>query len=134
MICLMDGNILSALVIDTHVHHSDAHAWFALHRGKFATCSITQGTLLRVHMTMAADKSAQAAWETLAAIVHHPRHLFWDNGFSYTMVPHKHLQGPRQVTDAWLAELARRRKGKLVTFDSALAVLHPDVAVLLSHA
>ena len=131
MTCLTDGNILAALAIDTHVHHRDAHRWFASHRGKFATCSVTQGTLLRVHMIMAEDKSAVAAWNTLTAITHHPRHLFWDNGFSYTAVPHKHLQGPKQVTDAWLAELARRRKGKLVTFDSALAAMHPDVALLL---
>jgi predicted nucleic acid-binding protein len=41
------------------------------------------------------------------------------------------LQGPSQATDAWLAELARRRKGKLATFDQALVALHRDVAVLV---
>jgi predicted nucleic acid-binding protein len=41
------------------------------------------------------------------------------------------LQGSNQVTDAWLAELARRRKGRLATLDSALAALHSDVAFLL---
>ena len=42
-------------------------------------------------------------------------------------VPHGHLQGNAQVTDAWLAELARQRKGRLATLDSGLAALHGDV-------
>jgi predicted nucleic acid-binding protein len=39
--------------------------------------------------------------------------------------------GHRQVTDAYLAQLARRRKGQLATLDSGLAHLHNDVAVLI---
>ena len=35
------------------------------------------------------------------------------------------------VTDAWLTELARQRKGRLATMDVALALLHPDVTMLL---
>ena len=101
------------------------------HHDLFATCCITQGTLLRVHMQMAEDHSAAAAWSSLEGAIVHPRHVFWDDGFSYRSVPHRHLQGPKQVTDAWLAELARRRKGKLATFDRALAMLHRDVAVLI---
>ncbi|MDT5196157.1 MAG: uncharacterized protein QOH20_2911, partial [Mycobacterium sp.] len=37
----------------------------------------------------------------------------------------------RQVTDAYLAQLARSRGGQLVTLDSGLAHLHGDVAVLV---
>jgi hypothetical protein len=51
--------------------------------------------------------------------------------FSYLNVPHRLLQGASQVTDAWLAELARQRKGKLATFDQALVALHRDVAELV---
>jgi hypothetical protein len=40
--------------------------------------------------------------------------------------------GHRQVTDAYLAALARRRQGRLATLDKGLAALHPDVAELLS--
>ena len=39
--------------------------------------------------------------------------------------------GHRQVTDAYLAELARRHRGRLVTLDAGLAAVHPDVAELL---
>ena len=58
-------------------------------------------------------------------------HEFWDNGFTYSAVPHATLAGPAQVTDAWLAELARRRNGRLATMDAAFATAHPDVAVLV---
>ena len=39
--------------------------------------------------------------------------------------------GHRQVTDAYLAQLARRNDGQLATLDAGLAHLHLDVAVLV---
>jgi toxin-antitoxin system PIN domain toxin len=129
---LVDGNVLTALVLDGHVHHSQVARWFnALRDRRFATCLVTQGTLLRVHMAYAEDRSAAAAWRTLAAVEKHPRHEYWDDGFGYSVVPHRHLQGPKQVTDAWLAELARRRQGRLATLDRNLTALHRDVADLV---
>ncbi len=41
------------------------------------------------------------------------------------------IRGHRQVTDAWLVELARRRGGRLATLDASLATLHPDTVVLI---
>ena len=131
MTWLLDGNVLAALLIDTHVHHASCRAWFESHGDHFATCAMTQGTLLRVHMIMARDNRAAAAWQTLRAVEAHERHVFWNDGFSFSAVPHGRLQGSKQVTDAWLAELARHRKGKLATLDSALAALHADVAMLV---
>lgn len=40
--------------------------------------------------------------------------------------------GHRQVTDAYLAGLARHRSAQLATFDQGLVALHPDVTVLLA--
>jgi toxin-antitoxin system PIN domain toxin len=131
MTWLLDGNVLAALMINTHLHHRAARRWLDAHSEPFATCAISQGTLLRVHMTMAADHSAAAAWRTLAAVEAHPRHVFWGDGFGYRHVPHRHLQGAKQVTDAWLAHVARRRKGKVATFDPAFALLHDDVVVAI---
>ncbi len=132
MTWLLDGNLLVALRIDTHIGHDAAQRWFSRYRrDRFATCPVTQGTLLRVHMRLALDDSIDAAWEALREINEHPRHEFWADNFSYLDVPHRLLQGPSQITDAWLAELARRRKGKLGTFDQALVALHRDVAVLV---
>jgi uncharacterized protein len=132
MTWLCDGNFLIALRIDTHIFHEAAHRWFNQHlRDRFATCPITQGTLLRTHMRFALDQSTEAAWNALDEITKHPRHEFWNDNFSYSEVAHGLLHGPNQVTDAWLAELTRRRSGKLATFDRALATLHSDVAVLI---
>ena len=132
MTWLLDGNVLVALVIDSHVHHDRAHGWFAtLAQDRFATCPLTQGTLLRVHMRSAANRGAAAAWRALKAVAAHPRHDWWDDALSFLDVPHRQLQGSAQVTDAWLAELARRRGGRLATLDSGLARLHSDVALLL---
>ena len=131
MTWLLDGNALVALLMGTHVHHGAAREWFASHSDPFATCCVTQGTLLRLHMQFASDHSAAAAWSTLKQVETHARHQFWEDAFSYVGVPHRHLQGAKQVTDAWLAELTRRRGGRLLTFDGGLALLHGDVATAL---
>ena len=132
MTWLLDGNVLVALRLDSHIHHDRVHRWFStLKRDRFATCVLTQGTLLRVHMKTAVDGSAAAAWQALIEIAAHPRHEWWGDSLSFLKVPHRHLQGSAQVTDAWLAQLARTRKGGLATLDSGLAALHQDVAILL---
>ena len=132
MTWLLDGNVLVALRVDSHLHYDRVHRWFAtLKRDRFATCVFTQGTLLRVHMKTAADTSAAAAWQALREVAAHPKHEWWDDSLNFLNVPHRHLQGSAQVTDAWLAELARQRKGRLATLDSGLAALHEDVAILL---
>ena len=132
MTWLLDGNVMVALVVDSHLHHDRAHRWFAtLVRDRFATCPFTQGTLLRVHMRTAADRSAAAAWHALRGLAGHANHDWWDDSLDFLDVPHRNLQGSAQVTDAWLAELARRRGGRLATLDSALVALHGDVATLL---
>ena len=132
MTWLLDGNVLVALRIDSHVHHDRVHRWFAaLGQDRFATCVLTQGTLLRLHMKAAVDRGAAAAWEALKEVSAHPKHEWWGDSLNFLKVPHRHLQGSTQVTDAWLAEIARRRKARLATLDSGFAVLHSDVAVLL---
>lgn len=132
MTWLLDGNVLVALRIDSHVHHERVHRWFAtLKHDRFATCVLTQGTLLRLHMKAATDPSAGAAWTALKETASHPKHEWWGDGLDFLKVPHRHLQGSAQVSDAWLAELARQRNGRIATLDSAFAALHSDVAVLI---
>ena len=58
-------------------------------------------------------------------------HVFWNDGFSYREVRFANLMGSKQITDAWLAELARRHSAQLATLDTALASLHSDVAFLI---
>jgi len=125
---LLDGNVLVALCLVGHAHHHRVRRWFTTSCETFATCSVTQGTLLRMHMRFAVETSAAAAWRTLDRITSHAKHVYWAQDLPYSEVPHRHLQGSKQVTDAWLAELSRRCDGRLVTLDAALASLHSDVA------
>jgi toxin-antitoxin system PIN domain toxin len=129
---LLDGNVLVALLISTHPHHRRAERWLISQKKcHFATCAVTEGTLLRLHMQLALDASAQAAWSALASVRSHPRHLYWEDGFSYSEISPTRLTGHRQVTDAWLAELAQRRKGRVATLDDAFSVLYKDRVVLI---
>ncbi|MBI2149084.1 MAG: aldo/keto reductase [Acidobacteria bacterium] len=85
----------------------------------------------RIAPKTAADNSAAAAWNALKNVTAHPKHEWWGDELSFLNVPHRHLQGGAQVTDAWIAELARTRKGRLATLDSGFAAPHMDVAFLL---
>jgi len=128
---LLDGNLLVAIAIDTHEFHQRAQRWFDSQLEPFATCAVTEGTLLRLHMKLAQDTSAAAAWSVLEVIHAMRDHVFWNDGFSYNEVAFAHLTGSKQVTDAWLAELARRHSAQLATLDVSLAALHSDVAFLI---
>lgn len=127
-VCLLDGNVLVALAGIGHVHHEAAHRWFDQHDGAFATCPITQGTLVRLLMQLS-KLDTQGALGTLAALVAHPRHHFWPDALAFAEVDWRGVIGQRQVTDAYLASLARHNGGQLVTFDRGLLALHPDVAI-----
>jgi toxin-antitoxin system PIN domain toxin len=126
---LLDGNVLVALSVPAAAQHPIARAWFEATVARFATCPITQGTLLRLHPRTAPDPRLEAAWRTLESMLAHPAHVFWPDDLSYGEVSSKRLQGGAQVTDAYLAALARHHGGKVATFDKAFSLLHPDVVV-----
>jgi uncharacterized protein len=125
---LLDGNVLVALVSSAHVHHGAATQWFTGTNEPFATCPITQGTLLRL-LVQVADATPSTALSVLTKLVEHPRHRFWPDSLQYTDVRWSGVLGHRQITDAYLAALTRHHGGRMVTFDSGLAALHADVAV-----
>lgn len=134
MTWLLDGNVLIAMTLEGQFHHQRVHSWLATIRDDhFATCSVTEGTLLRLHMMHANDKSASAAWKVLSDLHAHPKHVFWPENFSYTEISPTRLTGHRQITDAWLAELAKRKNGKLATLDEPLSALWPDSTVLIPY-
>ena len=45
---LLDANVLIAVVVEDHVHHGQAEAWFVASGANFATCPITQDSLMRL--------------------------------------------------------------------------------------
>ena len=79
-------------------------------------------------------QSAVAAREVLDGTTADPRHEFWPDDIPYTDVPTQGIIGHRQLTDAYLAQLARARGTRLATFDQAMAKLHSDVAELVPAA
>jgi len=132
MTWLLDGNVLVATSLPDHEHFDRVHRWLAdIGEDFVATCPVTEGTLLHLHMRYGRDKSAHAAWRALRNIGDHPRHAFWSADFSYTEIDPTRLTGHRQVTDSWLAELARRKGGRLATLDTALSVLWPESVTLI---
>lgn len=126
MTILLDANVLIALLVTDHVHHGAAEAWFVGLTDRFATCPVTQGSLIR--LLVREGQSAKAARSVLLRVTADERHEFWPDDVAYTEVPTAGIIGHRQVTDAYLAQLARNRAGRLATFDQALAKLHADVA------
>jgi len=126
---LLDGNVLVALLVDDHVHHIAAETWFAGVSGNFATCPITQGSLSR--LLVREGQTAALARAVLSRTTASPKHEFWPDDVQYTEVPVEGLVGHRQVTDAYLAQLARNHRARLATFDRAMAKLHEDVADLV---
>jgi uncharacterized protein len=126
---LLDANVLIALLVEDHVHHGAAENWFVGMSGNFATCPITQGSLIR--LLIHEDQPATAAREILNGTTADPRHEFWPDDVSYADVPAQGIIVHRQVTDAYLAQLARAHGSRLATFDQAMAKLHHDVAELV---
>ena len=132
MTVLLDANVLIALLVEDHVHHGAAENWFVGMSGNFATCPITQGSLTR--LLIREGQPASAAREILSGTTADPRHEFWPDDVPYTDVPTQGIIGHRQVTDAYLAQLARSRASRLATFDQALAKIHADVTDLVPTA
>lgn len=128
---LLDGNVLIARVHDSHVHHLAVTKWLGPDRA-FATCPITQGTLLR--LLLRNGRSATDAWAALAAITARDEHEFWADAMGYTAVPSRGVMGHRQVTDAYLAELARQHGGRVATLDGGFVTAHPDIAERIDSA
>lgn len=86
---------------------------------------------MRLMLRFNATADAQAAIQTLRAFTEHPRHRFWPDTIDYLQVNLRGVIGHGQVTNAYLASLARHHGGKLATFDQGLAALHPDVVELV---
>ncbi len=127
---LADGNVLIALVVEDHVHHHLARAWFDGHDEELATCPITQGTLLR--FLIREGIGALEAFGALAQLQSLPQHVFWADEIGFDATTLGGVIGHRQVTDAYLAALARHFGGRLATLDRGLAALHPQTSLLIA--
>lgn len=129
MIALLDVNVLVALFDPAHVHHEAAHAWFRINlRHRWATCALTENGLVRIlsspgypgRRTTVADAAAR-----LQTFCSSREHIFWAESISVRdrgRFHWNHVQGHRQVTDAYLLALSVSNQGRLATFDSAISI------------
>lgn len=120
---LLDSNALIALVLTDHEHHPRAVSWAGTDR-RVAVCPIVEGALVRFLVRV--GEHPRSAVEVLTALRSSPRVEHWPETLSYADVDLGHLTGHRQVTDAYLAALARAHDGRLATFDTGLAAALPD--------
>jgi toxin-antitoxin system PIN domain toxin len=126
-VALLDVNALVALAWDSHVHHAAMRAWFKANSfAGWATCPITESGFVRVSSNPIVLPSAigvDDARGVLSTLRTHPDHRFLTDDVSMTDSDVPAIAGYRQVTDAHLLTLARRRGMSLVTFDSSILAM-----------
>ncbi len=124
---LLDVNALVALAWDSHVHHARMRAWFVENSSDgWATCPLTESGFVRVSANPKALPVAigiDAARAVLSALRSLDAHRFLADDVSLSDGDVPTITGHRQVTDAHLLTLARRRGVRLVTFDAGIFAL-----------
>ena len=122
---LPDVNVLLALHFREHPQHAAALTWFGGAR-QVVTTAVTELGLIRlllnptVVLTKISGGDALTALRQFRAL---PKTLFWSDGASLAepVVRVTQLQGPRQVTDLHLFNLAVSGGARFVTCDAKFA-------------
>ena len=129
MRCLLDVNILIALLDANHVFHARVHDWLGRHKGGLATCAITQNGALRImsqprYSTLIALTAAQVKQQLQIGLASQ-NHVHWpcdesllDDG----LFDWSRIHGHAQLTDIYLLGMAVRHKACLVTLDRNIAI------------
>lgn len=124
---LLDANLLIALTHAAHVHHREAHAWFADRSDRcFATCALTQLAFVRLSCNprvAGAEITPAQTMQALAELATHPGHRYWADTpepLGLATLNSAALVGHRQVTDAYLLGLATQQDQILATLDRGL--------------
>ena len=128
---LVDANVLIALLVPDHQHHSAAESWMdgLEDADLIASDPAVEGALTRYAVRI--GHSAAQVQRTLRRVHEIARWRFWPDDLPYADSDLSTVRGHRQVTDSYLASLARHHGGRLVTFDRALAARFPDVVNLI---
>ena len=126
---LLDANVLIALTVQEHEHHDRVSRWMRDVEG-FALTPVVEGALVRYLLRL--GESPRTALRLLVAVQGLAGAAFWRDDLSYADVDLGHVQGHRQVTDAYLASVVRARPpARLATLDEGLALAAPDVVDLV---
>jgi uncharacterized protein len=125
--CLVDVNVMLALLVRQHEHHSRAREWYdGLQTGQAALCRLVQLAVIRLLGTAAVmgtghTVSAAQAWSILAELLGDERIDFAPEPAALDHVLPRFWQypaaTPKLVTDAYLAAFAISGRRTLVTLD-----------------
>lgn len=124
MRCLLDINVLIALLDPDHAFHRRAHAWWGGHGHLWASCPLTENGVARIMASAAYSKATRFTVAEIAArltaFVDHSDHAFWPDFPSIRdtqLFQHLAILSSKHLTDLYLLALAVENDGCLVTFD-----------------
>ena len=127
---LLDVNVLVALAWRTHEHHQVAADWFANAADDgWATCPMTQCGFVRISSNPKIIHKAVSPMQAVALLqemLKNKNHVFWEENISLTDTKYFGrftITGHRQITDAYLLELAIRNGGRIATLDRGIPLL-----------
>ena len=124
MICLLDVNVVMALLWENHEHHALTRKWL---QGvtTFVTCPVAQLGFARVssHPSLGYSMSPEQAFTVLRGFLADPRHQFIPDDLSCEdrVVRTDLMGGANRITDYYLVALARQHRLSLATLDEPLA-------------
>lgn len=125
--CLLDVNVLIALLDDAHVFSRRANEWLDAAPRRVATCPIVENGVIRIMSAPAYSARLRTSPEQVAdglkALSQGLDHAFWPDAVSLlddAVIDFTRLHGHRQITDAYLLALAVRHDGMLASFDAAV--------------
>lgn len=126
---LLDANVLIALTVADHEHHTRASAWASGVAG-FVVCPVVEGALVRFLVRV--GESAAVAQQVLRAVHALPGCELRPDSLSYAGADLAGVRGHRQVTDAYLVSVAAERPDTVVaTLDEGLAHSYPERTLLV---
>ena len=140
MLGLPDVNVLVALLLPEHEHHTLALEWFGSEATTdgWATCAVTELGAIRVCVQLSDGLwSPETIADRLLMMTTSSRaYVWWPDAVPPAVMPEVRAAATaKHITDRYLLGLARRNGARLVTFDRALAAAGgDDVACLLPRA
>lgn len=133
MRCLLDINVLIALLDPDHTFHQRAHAWWRADTA-WASCPLTENGVLRIMASRSYSNvsafTVNGIARTFQTFADGTDHAFWGDTVSIVdpaRFRHEDILSSRQLTDIYLLALAVENGGCLVTFDTRipLSVVSP---------